>query len=168
MTARKRPPVERKAQETIDTMLEARQRFVALEAARGWAGRIVLAAVVGDREDVVRDALNFLIARFFEGKRLDDQRDKLRKAIEKQAPDFAPFIDRLLNDRMAAVSEAALMLGVAVGQQTRLTVDEIKAARVQLMLDSGDVRAEVEEHQRALGPAPYDWQCDKGGVRRPG
>jgi hypothetical protein len=166
MTARKRPPVERKAREIVDTMLEARQRLLALEAARGWSGRIVLAGVTGDREDIVHDAMNFLLVRFFEGKRLDDQRDKLRKAIEKQAPDFAPFVDRLLNDRIAAVQEASFLLGVAVGQQTRLTVDELKTIRAQLMLDSGDVRAEIEEQRRAIGPTPFEWQCDTPeGVR---
>ncbi len=162
MSPRKRrsePAEDTQATGACAALFDSRGRLEALEAARGWAARIVLAAATGDRADVTRGAIGFLM-RFFDGKRLDDSRNRLRQALERKAPDFAPYVDKLLLDYMAAIEGAALMLGIAVGQMLRVDVAEVKAARVQQSLDVAGVKGEVEARRRQLGRAPYDWQCD--------
>jgi hypothetical protein len=60
--------------DTTDALGHSRDQLIAIEAARPWAVRILLAAAIGDRGDALQRGLAFLIAHFYNGKVLEAQR----------------------------------------------------------------------------------------------
>ena len=141
-------------------LMESRRKLEALEASRGWAGRIVLAGAVGDQPGLVRGAMAFLL-HFLGTDAIDAHAASVRRALERRAPDLLPAVDRVVADRAAAVEGAALLLGIAIGQQTRVDVDEMKAARARVAFDAAGIKGELAAAARNLKAAPFAWRCDE-------
>jgi hypothetical protein len=157
---------EAMGREATDALCHARDQLVAIEAARPWAVRALLAAAIGDRADVRRRGLAFLVGHFYNGPALDAQQTQLRQVLDRQAPGLTAFVEKVHRDTLAAVEDAALALGVAIGMQMRVTAEDVKAARVSMICDATGVKAAVSEAIRVRGPEGYRWQADVIGGGR--
>jgi hypothetical protein len=78
--------------------------------------------------------------------------------LDRKAPGLSVLV--VPRETVAAVQDAALALGVALGMQMRASAEDLKAARSGMMCDAGGVKAAVAENRRAIGEAPYRWRCD--------
>jgi hypothetical protein len=145
-----------------ERMADCRGMFAAIEAARGWAARVLFAAVVGDRSNVLRGGIDFLATRFFaDNGEAERARNRLRHALERDNPRCLPLLEQVLVEGRQAAESAALALGIAIGQQCAgVDVAALKGGRTQIALDCDGIKGEVVERRRQLGPPALEWDCD--------
>jgi hypothetical protein len=145
--------------QATDSLLGARARLLAVEAAGPWASRILLAGAVGDRRDVVGRAVAFLVAHFFDGKNLEAQHQQVRRLLN-DAPGARELVERYCAAALAASGDGAFCLGIALGLRLRVNAEDVKNVRVEGMIDAGNVKRAANEKALALGPEEHHWTCD--------